>query len=289
MPQVTNAAMIAANADRWTHAHIRPEWQVAIDETAARLMIPVNRKRFEAVAKADGVPWHVVAIIKEREAGADPAFRKSIAQGDVWSAPSRNVPKDRGPFASWEAAAHDALVDCAPFAGRWRDWSIGGALALLEKYNGVGYALRGLPSPYVWSATDQYVKGKYVRDGVFDSEFVDRQIGCAALLLAMQKRDPSIVFAPSGLSPRATEKPPAAIVNEATKTARRTRAGAATVGVGAGSAEASRTGTQSSTQVPATTIVPPFVTYSVVGIAIAVALLATVLIARKARAIEAIW
>jgi hypothetical protein len=35
----------------------------------------------------------------------------------------------------------------------------GGALTLLEQYNGLGYANRGLPSPYIWSGTDRYLKG----------------------------------------------------------------------------------------------------------------------------------
>lgn len=29
-------------------------------------------------------------------------------------------------------------------------------LAKLEQYNGLGYAARGRPSPYIWSGTDQY-------------------------------------------------------------------------------------------------------------------------------------
>lgn len=285
MVQATNAAMIADCAERWARARVDAKWQAAIDVTAARLCAPVNKARFKAVEKAEGVPWFVIGIIKEREAGADPAFKRSIAQGDPWNAPSRNVPKGRGPFTSWEAAAHDALVDCAPYAARWRDWSIGGALTILMKYNGLGYFLRGVPSPYLWSKTNQYIKGKYVRDGVYDPDFVDQQIGCAALLLAMQKLDPSIVFAPAGTPARATPAPPASIVLDATKGARKTRAGAVAAGAGAGGAEASKTGTQ----VPSTPLIPSFATYSIIGAAVAVALVATVLIARKTRAIAAIW
>lgn len=147
------------------------------------------------------------------------------------------------------------------------------------------YAAKGLPSPYLWSATDQYIKGKYVRDGVFDAEAVDRQIGCAALLLAMQKRDPSIVFAPSGTPARPTDKPPAAIVNDATRTERKTRASAVTAGAAGGGTEVAKTGTQA----PAAPLVPSFVTYSAIGIAIAVAIAASFLIARKTRLINDIW
>jgi lysozyme family protein len=65
---------------------------------------------------------------------------------------------------------------------------------VLEQYNGLGYAAHGVPSPYVWSGTDQYHSGKYVRDGVYDPHVVDAQLGCAGLLLAMIAIDPSIKF-----------------------------------------------------------------------------------------------
>lgn len=88
----------------------------------------------------------------------------------------------------------DALTGCAPHASSWKDWSAGGALTLLEQYNGLGYANRGLSSPYIWAGTDQYVKGKFVADGVFDPNEVDHQLGCAAILKAMMAIDPSISF-----------------------------------------------------------------------------------------------
>jgi hypothetical protein len=65
---------------------------------------------------------------------------------------------------------------------------------MLEEYNGLGYASRGRPSPYIWSGTDQYASGKYVRDGVYDPSAVDTQLGCAGLLMAMMTLDPIITF-----------------------------------------------------------------------------------------------
>src|SRR5262249_7777547 len=118
----------------------------------------------------------------------------------------------RGPFASWEAATIDALVNCAPHAARNTDWSIGGTLAKLEEYNGLGYAARGRPSPYIWSGTNQYQSGKYVRDGVYDPNGVQSQPGCAGLVRAMMARDPSIDFgagkpAGAGRAPTVTPAP----------------------------------------------------------------------------------
>jgi lysozyme family protein len=103
-----------------------------------------------------------------------------------------HVPRGRGPFHSWEEAAIDALSNCAPYAAKWKDWSIGGALCLLEQYNGEGYWLHGIPSPYLWSGTDQYRRGKYTADGHLDLFAVDRQIGCVALLLAMAAIDSTV-------------------------------------------------------------------------------------------------
>lgn len=106
---------------------------------------------------------------------------------------------------SWEAAAIDALVKCSPFLARHNDWSIAAALTALETYNGIGYAARGVPSPYLWSGTNQYRAGKYVRDGVYDPGKVDAQLGCAALMIALMELDPEIRFAGAKI----TKKPSA--------------------------------------------------------------------------------
>src|SRR5262249_6922298 len=130
----------------------------------------------------------------------------SLAQGDPWNKVSVHVPAGRGPFPSWEDAAVDALVNCSPRTAQWTDWSVGGALSLLEQYNGLGYANRGVPSPYIWAGTDQYRSGKYVRDGIYDPTAIDRQLGCAGLLMAMMQLDSSISFAASG--PASKERAP---------------------------------------------------------------------------------
>jgi lysozyme family protein len=184
---VNLTALAAANAKRWAAA------KVTRDAGPPALRLVKAKDRYQAVAAKTGVPWFVIAVIHERESSQD--WDKSLAQGDPWNAVSVHVPKGRGPFSSWEAAAIDALANCPPYAAGWRDWTVGGALTLLEKYNGLGYSRRGLPSPYLWAGTDQYVRGKYTSDGMFDSTAVDKQLGCACLLLAMQKLDSSIQFA----------------------------------------------------------------------------------------------
>lgn len=182
-------ALIAANSERWNSAKTTRDFSAV----ASRLV--KFKRRYQTITERTGVPWFVVAVIHEREASQN--WNTQLGQGDPLDRVSIHVPKGRGPFATWEDGAVDALVNCPPYAARWRDWSPGGTLALLEMYNGLGYAGRGLPSPYVWAGTDQYSKGKYVADGVFDPNVVDQQLGCAGLILAMQKIDPSISFGKS--------------------------------------------------------------------------------------------
>jgi lysozyme family protein len=185
MPNIPN--LLAANGKRWVAA------KSTRDASGAARRLVAAKARYQAVAARTGVPWFLVAVVHERECSQN--WSGSLAQGDPWNKVSVHIPAGRGPFKSWEDAAIDALVNCAPHAARWKDWTAGGALTLLEQYNGLGYANRGVPSPYVWSGTDQYRSGKYVRDGVYDPAVVDRQLGCAGLLKAMMALDPSINFA----------------------------------------------------------------------------------------------
>jgi lysozyme family protein len=189
-------ALKAANAKRWANAKLTRDFSAV----AKHLVSPDAKSRYQAVAAKTGVPWAVIAVIHERECSQD--WTGSLAQGDPWDRVSTHVPVGRGPFRSWEEAAIDALVNCAPYAARNKDWSIGGALTQLEEYNGLGYEARGKPSPYIWSGTDQYIRGKYVRDGVYDPNAVDSQLGCAGLLTEMMALDPTILFG----------KPPIAIL-----------------------------------------------------------------------------
>lgn len=196
-------ALKTANAHRWANAKLTWDFSPA----AKRLAAPGAKSRYQAVSASTGVPWAVIAVLHERECSQN--WAGSLAQGDPWNAVSTHVPAGRGPFKSWEEAAIDALVNCPPYAARNKDWSIGGALTRLEQYNGLGYAARGRPSPYIWSGTDQYQSGKYVRDGVYDPEAVDKQLGCAGLLMAMMAIDPTIKFTtPNGTAgPKGSAKP----------------------------------------------------------------------------------
>ncbi len=196
-------ALKARNAARWSLAKLTRSSE--FNPVAKRLL--AAKTRYQAVEKETGVPWSFIAVVHQRESSQ--SWAGSLAQGDPWDQVSTHVPKGRGPFSSWEAAAVDALKNCSPFAAKNSDWSVGGFLTMLEQYNGLGYANKNISSPYLWSGTDQYVKGKYVADGKFDPNVVDKQLGCAGLLLVMQAMDPSINFgAPPNPIPVTTPIPP---------------------------------------------------------------------------------
>ena len=182
-------ALKAANLKRWQACQVTQNLIPMLDGVAHRLI--GAKSRYVTVANITNVPWPIIAVIHQRESSQ--SWAASLAQGDPWSQVSVHVPRGRGPFQSWEAAAEDALMNCAPYASRWEDWSIGGSLTLLEEYNGLGYAARGVPSPYVWASTNQYVRGKYIADGHYDPNAIDHQLGCAGLLMRMTFADPTIV------------------------------------------------------------------------------------------------
>lgn len=203
---VSLSALSASNNLRWQKAVMDGGRKSTFTMVARRLTAAGAKQQYQEIEADTKVPWFIVAVIHERESTQN--WTRGIAQGDPWNKKSVHVPAGRGPFASFRAAAYDALVNCAPKAAQWTDWSIGGCLALLEQYNGLGYAngprardsagnvvqYPPMPSPYIWGGTNIQTRGKYVADGKFDPNTVDSQLGCAGLLMAMQELDPTIVF-----------------------------------------------------------------------------------------------
>jgi lysozyme family protein len=144
--------------------------------------INANKGRYTAVWNLTSVPWQVIAAIHYRESGN--SFLRHLHNGDPLTARTTHVPAGRPlkgtPPFTWEESAIDAIR--MQGLNKVTDWSIGNTMVLLEKYNGLGYKKKGLPSPYLWSWTDKYKAGKYVADGKFDPKVVDVQCGVAVIL-----------------------------------------------------------------------------------------------------------
>ncbi len=126
------AKLKAANAERWSAMRTDPALTPAFARVAARLGAAAAKARYVIVAADTGVPWFVVAVIHERKSSQ--SWAANLAQGDPWNAVSVHAPKGQGPFASWEAAAVNALTRSPPYAAHWADWSAGGMLTLLESF-----------------------------------------------------------------------------------------------------------------------------------------------------------
>jgi lysozyme family protein len=182
----------AENDEHWRKMSILVHYEPMFLHVAKQLI--GNKDRYRDVADRTGVPWWVIAVIHEREASQ--SWKANLAQGDPWDRRSTHVPRGRGPFKSWDDAAYDALVNCAPHTAKNKDWTAGGTLAALEDYNGDGYEVfHHMASPYNWAGTTEYSHGKYTSDGHFDPWAVDHQLGCAGIIKAMMQIDVTIAFA----------------------------------------------------------------------------------------------
>lgn len=159
---------------------INPSKIALLDKLIAK--ISANQSRYVAVSDLTSVPWEAIAAIHYRESTS--SFRHHLHNGDPLTDRTKHVPAGRPktgtPPFTWEESAIDAIR--MQGLHKITDWSISNTLVLLEKYNGLGYKKKGLPSPYVWSWTDKYKAGKYVADGKFDPNVVDAQCGVAAIL-----------------------------------------------------------------------------------------------------------
>ncbi len=128
------------------------------------------------------MPWCLVGIIHAMECGFN--FACHLHNGDPLTGRTTHAPTGQPrtgqPPFSWEKSATDALT--REGFDQVTDWSTQHMLYLLEKYNGFGYRNIGHPTPYLWSFSNLYDKGKYVADGKFDPEAVSKQCGAAVML-----------------------------------------------------------------------------------------------------------
>lgn len=146
-------------------------------------MMRQSRKRYAHVGELNGVPWYFIAAIHGLEASFN--FRSHLHNGDYpLSQRTRQVPSGRPtvwlPPSDWEASATDALR-LLGFSGA-KDWSLPRMLYRLEAYNGFGYRKLGRATPYLWSFSNLYERGKFVADGRFSATARSQQCGAAVML-----------------------------------------------------------------------------------------------------------
>lgn len=160
-----------------------------------------NKGIYQEIEQKSGVPWPSIAVMHKRESDAqdtkgNPLFTSYLGNGQPLSRRTTIVPVGRGPFTGPNAFV-DGAMDALRIDGLDKvvpPWPIEKILYWQEVFNGAGYSNMGLPSPYIWGGTTIQVRGKYVRDGVFDPNVMDTQLGCAGMLWMIGFLDTSVHF-----------------------------------------------------------------------------------------------
>ena len=175
-----------------------PADKAPVIDKIARRLLNAGKARYALVEKTTGVPLAVVMAIHYRE--ADGCFNCWLHNGDpMYDHAGRSIqtthePPHRppNPAVTWNDGAADALaIDGLSKVPR-DEWTLERVCYELEKYNGEGYRDRGFPDPYLWSWSNNYRRGKFVKDHEFDEYVVDTQLGTMPLIARAMMIDVSI-------------------------------------------------------------------------------------------------
>ncbi len=183
-PTPTNASGYAELAGEYVRffngAGIRPSKSNLVRQMAD--IAWSNRTRYQSVGQPLGIPWWFIAGLHQMESTYN--FHRHLHNGDRLTARTKRVPAGRPIAGSPPFTFEESAVDALKLKGfhTESDWSLPRALFRFERYNGFGYRPRNVASPYLWSYTTIYGRGKYIADGEFDGNETSRQCGVAALL-----------------------------------------------------------------------------------------------------------
>jgi lysozyme family protein len=162
------------------HAHINPNKLSDIDKHVQ--IITRHKDHYKAAEKLTNVPWWFIGIIHGLECGY--RFDCHLANGDPLGRPTRHVP--RGLLAhTFEESVVQAFKQVGLLGQK--DWQLPHCLFFWEKYNGFGYRAKKVPTPYLWSYTNLYKSGKFIKDGKFSRSAVSGQAGAVAVFLGLVK------------------------------------------------------------------------------------------------------
>ena len=184
----------------WDSVEINGSQVFRIDKVIA--MYLENKDRYTAIEKmrTGGVPAPVIFTLHGRESTW--SFKKHLHEGSPLTGRTKWVPKGRpkappgnGSVYTFEESAEDVLYKLKDLESQ--DWTkCNDTLYNIEKYNGLGYLKyhKDVNSPYLWSGTNHYYRGKYVSDGKFSRTAKDKQLGTCAILKRMSDRGIAIEF-----------------------------------------------------------------------------------------------
>lgn len=181
----------------WDNMIIRPDWTSKI--IAHAVIIENGMPAYREVCNQlnPRMPAYFVGIIHMME--ADCSFKHHLHNGDPLTKRTTHVPAGR-PIAPPKDPAHgytwiESACDALKMKGfdAQQSWTLELMLFRFERYNGFGYARKGVLTPYLWSGTTYYRKGKFIADGVYDPNVVSEQVGAAPLLRYLTDKTLGIV------------------------------------------------------------------------------------------------
>lgn len=159
-----------------------------IENIANRII--ANKPRYELIGKPLNIPWYFIGIIHNMECNLN--FNKHLHNGDPLDSITVQAPKGRPKTGAPPFTFENSAVDALTYQGfnNISDWTIPGMLYLFETYNGFGYRRRtiNIPSPYLWSYSNHYHKGKYASDGNYDPFLISKQPGTACILRRLAEK-----------------------------------------------------------------------------------------------------
>jgi lysozyme family protein len=184
----SNFTALRSELDAWFQAIIvRDDCKDKVEWHTKQLLKHQARYR-DVGLSLNRMPWAMIGVIHAMECGFN--FACHLHNGDPLTNRTKHVPAGQPqtgtPPFSWENSAVDALTQEG--FNTVTDWSIPHMLYLLEKFNGFGYRKMGKPTPYLWSFSNLYEKGKYTADGRFDLQTISKQCGAAIMIKALIDR-----------------------------------------------------------------------------------------------------
>jgi len=150
-----------------------------------------NQSRYQRLAKQMNIPPELLAVIHYRENSDDylqGKFNVYLHNGETLGIVTTKKPEGLL-YYDFDEAALDAIDDKQDIIHKlgitYETRDMVAMLCFMETYNGKGYYIHKYVNPYLYSGTNIYVSGKYVSDGNYNSEAVDKQVGCYVLLEAL--------------------------------------------------------------------------------------------------------
>jgi hypothetical protein len=146
-----------------------------LGEAPTKLIIPSARG--EAVDTFARGAIHIANPVSAQALFTQQVLAVAAVEADAHVSQVWNPPND------WDSSAMDALT-VEGFTGK-TDWSLARVLYRWEAYNGFGSRARGINTPYLWSFSTHYERGKFLSDRHWDPNLVSKQCGVAVMLRAL--------------------------------------------------------------------------------------------------------